>query len=370
MDAKKLKELDWVKLKRTDLGDNYISVFVEISSILKQTVEFLLTFERSYSKFLGVDRLEFDQVNAAVLNLIDRTRSFKISTEETVNAGLGRATELLVEVKNFYADSKPRISSLRIYTESQTQNNENLLQSQIQSSINRSEQVLNNKISEIEQKSASQQAQVSETITKAENQLETKRQELDSVINLSKETVVKVEEVKNNVEKLQESVSNFSLDKITVEYGAIFAGQAEKNFKTGVFFGIIFLFTLLSGILMIYNWFLPLVAELKNVTDPKGIIVEFIVRMSFLFFIVWIAREFLKNYNSNMHLFSLNTHRSNSLKSFEIVVRNNVLPENRDGIVKQIAQTIFEHEEDGFINQGKNNVSLSEIANFVNVLKK
>lgn len=78
----------------------------------------------------------------------------------------------------------------------------------------------------------------------------------------------------------------------------------------------------------------------------------------------------MRNYNANSHLHSLNIHRYNSLRSFETIVRNNTLPENRDDIVKQVAQTIFSHQQDGFLPEKGDEISLKELISLLGNFKK
>ena len=69
-------------------------------------------------------------------------------------------------------------------------------------------------------------------------------------------------------------------------------------------------------------------------------------------------------------MYHLNMHRNNSLQSFEILVRNNQLPENRDAMVKEISQTIFAHQDDGYLYQSKKEVSISDIASLIGAIKR
>ncbi|MFA6119717.1 MAG: hypothetical protein WC688_07375 [Parachlamydiales bacterium] len=364
MDFHKLKTTNWNQLQKTELGLNYGDTFGQIHNILKNLGDFLLLFEASYSNFIAIDKQEISDLYKNLLILIEQTMSFEIIKQETTTVGVARANNLLHQVTVFYNDARRKLSEFQVY-----------LRKQGQKETDDQVKIVNEKISEFARKSETQQNQVSNFINNAQTQLSTNLQELQNKIVILQETITKAEKVKNNVEEVRESVQNFSLNKITTEYGNIFNVQATKNLTSAKFFGFAFLFWVFIAFFLICYWFLPLVDELKsikNIVDLKYyyIITAFVVRLTTFFFVFWIAKECLRNYNSNAHLYNLNRHRFNSLKSFEIVVKNNIVPENRDDLVKQIAQTIFNHQEDGLLPQEKSAISLTEIASIVNALKK
>jgi hypothetical protein len=363
MDFNKLKTINWVQLQRTELGSNYRVTFGEIHNILKNLVDFLMLFETSYSKFIAVDRQEISDLYKTLFVLIDQTVSFEIINQETTTAGVARANNLLHQINVFYDNARRKLSELQVY-----------LRKQVQKETDDQVKIVNEKISEFARKSETQQNQVSNFINNAQTQLNTNLQELQNKIVILQEAIATTKEIKNNVEELRGSVQNFSLNKITTEYGKIFNEQATKNLTSAKFFGLAFFSSMFVAFSLVYYWLLPLAEKLKNIKNVSDlkyyIITAFLIRLTIFFFVFWMAKEFLRNYNSNMHLYNLNRHRFNSLKSFEIVVKNNIVPENRDDLVKQIAQTIFNHQEDGLLPQEKSAISLTEIASIINALKK
>lgn len=406
MDFNKIKNFDWENLKRADLGASYKNIFNEMYLILFHLKEIILGFETTYPGFLSIDQDKLKAIYNTFFNFLNETQNFSILEGETTAQGIQKSQILLNTIKDFYSTSLPQISELQTYfgnesikslneqiknLQNQFHNLNNSLQndlnvktseinqrnveqqSQIQNLLQNSQTVINDKILEIDKKNTNQQSQIQNFLTKNQDTLNQKFDELNKEIKKAQETVNKVEEVKTNVEKLNQTTQNFSLTSVVSAYGTIFETQSQKNFKFSLFFGVAFLIAIILTIFIVLLWFLPLIKEFNEPTNLKGIeyyILAFSIRLTVLFFVCWIIKELLRNYNSNFHLYNLNKHRSNSLKSFEIIVRNNTLPENRDDVVKQIAQTIFGNQEDGFLSPDKKDIPFSEIVNLVNALKK
>lgn len=406
MDFNKLRNYNWENLKRTDLGNDYKSIFEEIYSILMHIQQPLLNFETTYPNLLPTDQQKLKVIYDDLSNFLAKATSFSTSPGETVAGGVERAQVLLNEIKNLYSVWIPKIAELQIYfrdelkraVDNQTSNLQNqisTLSANLQNAVNgkiseldqkhtiqetenqtflqNNQKVINGKISELDQSISNQQIQTQRFIETNQDVLNKKLSELDDKLKSANDSITQVENVKINVEKLNESVQNFSITNVVSEYGTIFEKQAKENKCDSKRFGIAFLLSILFTIGIVLRWFIPLVEEFNDPMNLKGVeyyILAFAIRFTVLFFACWIIKELLRNYNSSTHQYNLNTHRFNSLKSFEIIVRNNILPENRDDVVKQIAQTIFAHQEDGFLPNDKKDIPFNDIINLISALKK
>jgi hypothetical protein len=400
MDFSTLKNINLSLLQRTELGEDYREVFQNIYQIFQRVNDLLLAFESVYENLIYLDRQKIDNIFNTYNNFVAKTRTFKIEKGETVDQGIQRATNLLAEISNFYTEILPTISQLQIYVREDLKRNlteqssslRNEIQNRIneisnanssqrtdvQNLVNQVNKTLQTQIENIDRQNTSQQELLNNFINNARNSLDPKLTELTDKLEVVQKITDDVSKVKTDVEELSKVTSDYSVDSITKEYGSIFESRASKNFVTATLFGSFFLAGMAISIASVYKLFLPLVEQFGwqfAVPASFSLSIEYYiltlgVRLTILFLILWVLRELLKNYNSNMHLYTLNMHRSSSLKSFEIIVKHNILRENRDDIAKQIAQTIFSNQEDGYLTQKKDEIPLNDIANLIGVLRK
>ena len=348
MDFNTLRGYNWETLKRPDLGSNYQATLEEIYVHLRRISKLFVEFEPVVSNFVPSDFEKAQIILNTLVNLRDRAQNFNISQGETVEQGIQRAGALLQEVKDSYRSLMPQIIELNSYL---SEDAKKTLDIEISNYRNETSSLLNNL-----------QGNTNDKLTQAQQKIE----ELNNSINI-------VNDLKTNVEQLNQSVQDFSLEQTTSAYGKIFKDQAKKNLIFASIFGGLFVLLITVTIFIIIHWFLPLVREFNDPTSKRALeyyIFAFIVRISVIFFVYLVIKEVLRSYKSSFHMYNLNTHRHNSLQSFEILVRNNKLPENRDDIVKQIAQTIFSVQDDGFLTSDKKDISVGDITNLIGALKK
>ncbi len=348
MDFNTLKSLNWESLKRTDLGSNYSSSFEEISSLLQRLSKLVLEFENNIHLFIPTDAGKLQAIFSQLIDLKSRAQSFNTQTGETVEQTQFRANALLQEIRDFYTVTAPKISEFQMYVREEHKQ-------------------------KIEEALSTYKNQTQEVVNNAQSSFQQKVGEVDQKLGELNQGLTQILQVKDNIEQLNRSVQDFSLVDTVSEYGTIFLDQSVKNRNLSRLFGVMFLILIGAGIWILVYWFLPLLKEINQpepVADWEYYIFAFLIRFSVLFFLYVLIREVLKNYNANLHMYNLNTHRSNSLKSFDILVRNNKLPENRDAIVKEIAQTIFAHQDDGYLQGNQKEVSITDIANLISAVKK
>lgn len=406
MDFNTYKNFNWETLKRVDLGASYQNIFLDIHSILTRVYSMLSDFERTYSNFVITDRQKIDFIFNSFSILINKTTSFTVPNGETLDQGIAKSKLLQDEVKNFYEQALPKISELQTYFRSeQKANTDQALtnqQNQIQNLITQTQNTLNTKLSEIDSSSAGHKNQIDTTLFKIDNTLSLKideidksykdqHQQVDDFLNQTKnelskrlseldqklieanKSIVAVTQTKANVEALNKSIKDFSLETAVSEYGTIFKNQAQENLKLGRRFGLAFILSIIGTIVIILCWFIPLLREFNQPDTTKGIEyygLAFLIRLTVLFFVSWIIKELLRNCNSNFHMYNVNIHRHNSLQSFEILVKNNKLEENRDQIVRQISQTIFGEQDDGYLSTNKSDIKISDITGLISAIRK
>ncbi|KUY31728.1 hypothetical protein [Elizabethkingia ursingii] len=78
----------------------------------------------------------------------------------------------------------------------------------------------------------------------------------------------------------------------------------------------------------------------------------------------------LKNYNSQMHNYVINSHKSNSLKSVLSIMSVAKTEEGNDKLLVQATQAIFEHQNTGFDKGENNSTSPNLINNVIDTVTK
>lgn len=352
MDFNQLKGYNWENLKKTNLGAGHSATFEEIYLILYRMSRLLLDFEVSQGFFIEYDRVKLSQIFEQLLKFTAKAESFQASDGETIQDSQTRSKQLLQAIQAFYNISIARFSELQFYLKEDYKQR-------------------------FETELVSYRSQVRDSLVSSQNSLSDRINQADESVKKLNQSIDEVKDIKTNIETLNSAVQDSSLVGLVSEYGKNFRNQAVKNRNGAIVFGILFLVLISISVALLIMWFLPLVTDINltedgvnNVVRLEYYIFAFIIRFSVLFFLYILIREVLKNYNSNLHMYHLNSHRDNSLKSFGILVGNNKLPENRDQIVKEIAQTIFSNQDDGYLSHDKKEISISDIASLINAIRK
>jgi hypothetical protein len=187
----------------------------------------------------------------------------------------------------------------------------------------------------------------------------------DFAINLKNELTTEVntstEQVKSFLKEANETLAllNKEAGKIGVQdYARIFEDQAAEHsrfFKKGigkaqvwllsaiVTFGIlIYMFTLLDSIFTVKG---------STAFTPE-VIVHVVGRFLLISLVIFLVSFSFKQFRINMHLYTLNKHRANTLKSFEYLTRapDKLDPGSYNAILMEVAKSIYEAGQTGYIN--------------------
>lgn len=107
-------------------------------------------------------------------------------------------------------------------------------------------------------------------------------------------------------------------------------------------------------ILFLENIFANLTDALKNLTtggESISVVLQlFFSKILILSFMSVVFYQVVKNYNANMHLWVINKHRENSLKTFQAFVGSTNDPKTKDIILVQSTQTIFAAGDSGYVS--------------------
>ena len=71
-----------------------------------------------------------------------------------------------------------------------------------------------------------------------------------------------------------------------------------------------------------------------------------------------------------MHLYTLNRHRANTLKSFEYLTNSpdSLSADSYNAILMEVAKAIYESGQTGYINMNDNNADMPSIVDFSKII--
>lgn len=331
MNFNELKNISWDRLSRNDLGTDFKNVFSQIQNILRNFGKLLISFEAIFPTLLPYDQNRITAISNNFSSLLKKIYDFTPGDSETKSQAIQNSKNLLKDISDFYSSSLPIISELQVYIRDEAIVNlhkeVNIQKNEIQVSLNNVREVLNNKIGEINKISSDQTTQIKNIIDESQANIQNKINEINQsnqtqqqltqtfienaqrsldpkITELSQRltqldsTLEKTDELRKNVEKLNESTQSFSLTKIATEYGSIFKEEADSNYKKARLFGLFFLFGISISIATIYFWFIPLVSEFVEQIATASVIQQieyyvlaFGVRLTILFLMCWVFKR-------------------------------------------------------------------------------
>ncbi len=159
--------------------------------------------------------------------------------------------------------------------------------------------------------------------------------------------------------------SNFFIDQENVDnrkFSVKCFGKAQRwlAFAVIAFALLIYSFTNLD------NYF-----SLKDqyVFTPE-VTVHIIGRFLFISLFIFIVSFSFKQFRVNMHLYTLNKHRANTLKSFEYLTRapDQLAPESYNAILMEVAKAIYESGQTGYISSNENHSDIPSIIDMSKVI--
>lgn len=192
----------------------------------------------------------------------------------------------------------------------------------------------------------------SSILDKTKEDVQTKKEEIDSVVLAAKEASASV------------GVGHFSAN--FEEEATIHKGNATKWLKaTGVLAGL----TLLSTIALYF--FLPITDNATTAQIVQVLSTKIILISIFFTATLWAG----KMYKATIHQMTMNKHRSNSLRTFQAFTKASNDVTTRDAVLMEATKSIFSILPSGYIDNERSaatsNTSIIEIIkNSSNIIKK
>jgi hypothetical protein len=132
------------------------------------------------------------------------------------------------------------------------------------------------------------------------------------------------------------------------------------------------IFAIVAFLLLIYSF-----TQLDNIFSVKGqylfspeVVVHIIGRFLVISLFIFVVSFCFKQFRVNMHLYTLNKHRANTLKSFDYLTRapDPLSPDSYNAILMEVAKSIYESGQTGYINLSDNNADMPSIIDLSKVI--
>ena len=154
------------------------------------------------------------------------------------------------------------------------------------------------------------------------------------------------EEVNETLNIVQEAAAVAGVSR----FAGVFGDQAQKNRRTARTWLIVSIVSV--GIIGFIIWWIfdGLVDERQSEIASEISWQIFLSKILFLSFASVVFYQVVKNYNANMHLYTLNKHRENSLATFQAFVESSKDYQVRETILVQTTRAIFEAGQTGYVS--------------------
>ena len=167
-----------------------------------------------------------------------------------------------------------------------------------------------------------------------------------------KEVVSEWEVQKKEFAQITEAAREASVKIGVSKFARVFDNQAKLN-KRASYIWLIFSGLSAAGLLFLLFWTFDQLNTLENGAGFYASLQVFLAKALIFSFAIGIFWQVVKNYHVNMHLYTLNKHRQNSLASFQAFVESTEDPKIRDTVLIQATKAIFESGETGFVSSNK-----------------
>ena len=158
--------------------------------------------------------------------------------------------------------------------------------------------------------------------------------------------------------QLQEIASKESVEK----YSKLFDTEASRCRDIGITFGILSIFVLFAVIYLgvfLYEDFIAKANDASMTTSK--LIAGNLLRIFILSISIYALFNFVKLFNVNMHLYVLNKHRHNALRTFKTFIESVDDKLVKEQLTLTVAKYIFDMHSTGYIKSSKSESSDSNI---------
>lgn len=173
------------------------------------------------------------------------------------------------------------------------------------------------------------------------------------------------------VDKILESSRKASSTIGISAYSTVFEEQADEHKKMArrwLIASIVMLIALLSISIYMFSQTLSMLGN-ENL-EPLNLFALSVAKLVFLSILYYSFYQIVKNFNINKHLYTINRHRSNVLKTFESFMSSTDDSKIRDTVLIKACDSIFSVGDTGYFANKESAKDGLELVNIMNPLQK
>lgn len=195
-------------------------------------------------------------------------------------------------------------------------------------------------------------------------------QKIQNLVSEAQSKLENIEDQRKQGEDILKAMKEASAATGVSKFAEVFGLQAKSHIRSARYWlGV----TILSagGIGWFLYWiFNKLVDAIQQGVAFEVSIQVFLAKILLLSFFSVVFYQIIRNYNANMHLYTLNRHRENSLKSFQSFVESTDDPKIKDVVLIQATKAIFDAGETGYVFAKGDGITSMETIKIVDQLDK
>jgi hypothetical protein len=195
-------------------------------------------------------------------------------------------------------------------------------------------------------------------------------EKIEALLKQANENIEAIKKQKEQGDEILKAMREASAITGVSKFAAVFGNEAKTNKKTANKWLVASIASAVGIGLFLWWIFSQLLEAIKDDAGFEVSLQVFLAKILLLSFFSVVFYQVIKNYNANMHLYTLNKHRENSLKSFQSFVESTEDPKIRDTVLIQATKAIFEAGETGYVSSKDGNITGLETIKIVDQFRE
>ncbi|WP_461452964.1 hypothetical protein [Mucilaginibacter sp.] len=178
-----------------------------------------------------------------------------------------------------------------------------------------------------------------------------------------------LEKAQKQYQDLIELLTNKAKEITTEDYAEIFKSEADHNKVNSYIWLSIAIISFILFLLFLKN------EDYLLAIDPNKsstvITIEYLKRLLVVSFLIYVITFIIKQYSIKKHLQTINTHRQNTLNSYNLFLKSMGTADQdiRNSLMVEVARAIYESGQTGYINSKDDNTNSSSILEVTKFIK-
>lgn len=200
------------------------------------------------------------------------------------------------------------------------------------------------------------------------NKIQIFKQQLEEIAIPLESKQTELNNAQERFNALLQELEQKAKEKTTEDYADVFKNAAKFNRESSNIWLIGSFVAIVS-----FCFFIIYENQIITIDTSKGatvITLEYLRRLLIISFFIYIITFLIKQYSIKKHLETLNTHRQNTLNSYNLFLRSigSADQDVKNALMVEVARAIYESGQTGYINSkddGNNAPSIMEVTKFI-----